>query len=370
MRSRKESRFVNPLKPFIVVGTRPEIVKMAPIAHEYERRGISFVLLHTGQHYSKFMSKSFFEDMGLREPNVNLEIGSGSHSEQTAKALVGIEKELLKYKPDIVLVQGDTNAVLSATLAAVKLNIPVGHVEAGLRSYDQRMPEEHNRRLTDHASSYLFAPTEKSAEILRKENVWGSIHITGNTVIDALESRIPLVKKRSNPIEKYDLEEYILLTLHRAENVDDQKILTKLIEGLITLDEPILFPAHPRTVSRLEQFDLVDRIEKCGKIKIIQPVAYLDFLRLILDSKFILTDSGGIQEEATAPSINKRVFVLRTSTERPEAIESGHATLVGVNPSKFVPTIKDAISEGLEESRISPYGDGKAAKRIVDILEN
>ena len=177
---------VTQLKPFFVVGTRPEIVKMAPIVHECERRNIDLFLLHTGQHYSDTMSKLFFRDLDLRDPDKNLNIGSGTQAEQTAKALVGIEKELVKERPDVVLVQGDTNAVLSAALAAAKLQIPVGHVEAGLRSYDTRMPEEHNRRLTDHVSDFLFAPTKKSAEILEGEKVWGKIFITGNTVIDAL----------------------------------------------------------------------------------------------------------------------------------------------------------------------------------------
>lgn len=343
---------------------------MTPIVHEYENRGIDYLLLHTGQHYSKFMSGSFFEDMDLRQPDINLEIGSGTHSEQTAKALIGIEKELIKYRPSVVLVQGDTNAVLSAALAAIKLGIPVGHVEAGLRSYDKRMPEEHNRRLTDHASDYLFAPTEKSANILRNENVWGEIYITGNTVIDALESRIPIALKRESPLDHLDLEDYALLTLHRAENVDDRQTLTNLIRGLLSLDEQIVFPAHPRTVNRLKSFGLDKEIESDGSFRIIEPVPYLDFLRIIVDCKYIMTDSGGIQEEATAPSINKRVFVLRTSTERPEAVESGHATLVGVNPSEFVPMIREAISEGLDKQRMCPYGEGNAARKIVDILEN
>ncbi|MHA2068340.1 MAG: non-hydrolyzing UDP-N-acetylglucosamine 2-epimerase, partial [Candidatus Thorarchaeota archaeon] len=231
---------------FIVVGTRPEIVKMAPIIYECEDRGIAYYFLHTGQHYSESMSSSFFDDMGLRTPDKNLNIGSGSQSEQTAKALLGIEKELVRERPDVVLVLGDTNAVLSAALAAAKLQIPIGHIEAGLRSYDTRMPEEHNRRLTDHASNFLFTPTENSAEILRKENVWGKIFVTGNTVIDALENRLPVALERPNQAHNAGLDDFALLTLHRAENVDDKKVLEGLIEGLISLDIDILFPAHPR----------------------------------------------------------------------------------------------------------------------------
>jgi UDP-N-acetylglucosamine 2-epimerase (non-hydrolysing) len=356
------------LKPFFVVGTRPEIIKMAPIIHECERRGIEYYLLHTGQHYSKNMSNLFFRDLDLKDPHKNLNIGSGSHSEQTAKALVGIEKELLVVSPDVVLVQGDTNAVLSASLAAVKLNIPVGHVEAGLRSYDIRMPEEHNRRLTDHISEYLFAPTKKSAEILKGENIWGKVFVTGNTVIDALEGLIPKTKGRPTAAGELGLTEFALLTMHRAENVDEKKTLGGLVEGLLSLDTDILFAAHPRTIARLKEFELMKLIKKSKRIHLIEPPGYLDFLSLLESCSFVLTDSGGIQEEVTAPSINKKVFVLRTSTERPEAVESGHATVVGVDPETFPTAIRQGTADGFEKPRDCPYGDGHASKNIVDIL--
>ncbi len=356
------------LKPFFVVGTRPEIVKMAPIIHECERRQIDFFLLHTGQHYSDNMSRLFFRDMDLKDPDMNLNIGSGSHSEQTAKALLGIEKELLKEEPDIVLVQGDTNAVLSAALAAIKLHIPVGHVEAGLRSYDVRMPEEHNRRLTDHVSEFLFAPTKKSADILNGEKVWGKVFVTGNTVIDTLEESIQKIIGRKTVADRLKMKEYALLTLHRAENVDDKTTLAGLVHGLLELDTEIIFPAHPRTVTRLTEFDLIKDIEKGDRIHLVEPTGYLDFLALMKSCSFVLTDSGGIQEEVTAPSINKKVFVLRTSTERPEAVESGHATVVGVNPEVFPQMIKQGIENGFSEMKGHPYGIGDASKRIIDIL--
>ncbi|MHA1929136.1 MAG: non-hydrolyzing UDP-N-acetylglucosamine 2-epimerase [Candidatus Thorarchaeota archaeon] len=357
------------LKLFFTFGTRPEIVKMAPIIHESKTNDIDTFVLHTGQHYSKFMSDSFFEDMGLEQPDKNLNIGSGSHSEQTAKALVGIEKELIAQKPDVVMVQGDTNAVLSAAIAAVKLNIPVGHVEAGLRSYDNRMPEEHNRRLTDHASSFLFAPTENSVKILKEEHVWGKIYMTGNTVIDALEDRIPIARKKQFKLEIQDVDNFALLTLHRAENVDDKQILSGLIEGISSLDDDIIFPAHPRTLSRLKQFDLLKDIESQKKIHIIEPVGYLEFLSLLDKCKFVMTDSGGIQEEVTAPSLNKKAFVLRTSTERPESIESGHVVVVGVDPTEFTRIIREVIETGLSIDRPCPYGKGDAAEKIIDILK-
>ncbi|TFG98843.1 UDP-N-acetylglucosamine 2-epimerase (non-hydrolyzing) [Candidatus Thorarchaeota archaeon] len=356
------------MKPFFVIGTRPEIIKMAPIIHECERRNIDLFLLHTGQHYSESLSSQFFDDMSLREPDMNLNIGSGTHSEQTAKALIGIEKALIKETPDVVLVQGDTNAVLSAALAAAKLGIPVGHVEAGLRSYDIRMPEEHNRRLTDHVSSYLFAPTQKSADILKNEHVWGEILITGNTVIDALESRLPLIQNRKTVADQLGLDEFVLLTMHRAENVDNKEILAGLLSGIYSLKTNIIFAAHPRTIARLNEFSLMKEIRENSQIHIVEPPGYLDFLTLMKKCSYILTDSGGIQEEATAPSINKRVFVLRTSTERPESVDSGHATVVGVSPDTFPEMITSAIEKGLEEQRKCPYGDGNASKKIMDAI--
>lgn len=355
------------MKAVIIVGTRPEIIKMAPLVHECERRGIDNFLLHTGQHFSSNMSEKFFEDLDIRVPDKNLNIGSGSHSEQTAKALVGIEKELECYEPDVVLVQGDTNAVLSATIAAVKMQIPVGHIEAGLRSYDMRMPEEYNRRLTDHASKFLFAPTENSADILRKENVWGEIHVTGNTVIDTLESVLKKIDNaRNREQHPYD---FVLLTLHRAENVDDEKTLRGLIKGISGLHQKVVFPAHPRTVGRLKEFGLWESIIEEHQIKIVEPVGYLEFVNLMHGAKFILTDSGGIQEEVTAPSINKRAFVLRTSTERPEAVESGHVIVVGTDPNQFPSTIEKSLRDGSLETSKCPYGRGDAAKKIIDILE-
>ncbi|MDF1540606.1 MAG: UDP-N-acetylglucosamine 2-epimerase (non-hydrolyzing) [Candidatus Thorarchaeota archaeon] len=356
------------MRVFFVIGTRPEIIKMAPVIHECEKRSIEHFVLHTGQHYSDNMSKAFFDDLSLKAPDKNLNIGSGSHSEQTAKALLGIEKELLSYKPDVVLVQGDTNAVLSATIVAVKLHIPVGHIEAGLRSNDVRMPEEHNRRLTDHASAFLFAPTEETAETLRGEKVWGRIFVTGNTVIDALEKLIPEAEERIANSKFSNRNNFVLLTMHRAENVDDKKTLTGIIEGLISLDEEILFLAHPRTVSRLEEFNLMEMIKNNSRIEILEPVSYLIFLGLMKRAKYILTDSGGIQEEVTAPSINRRAFVLRTSTERPEAVSSGHVSVVGVNPKEFPTKIKEYVDKGLDVHMPGPYGDGLASERILDIL--
>ncbi|NWF97227.1 MAG: UDP-N-acetylglucosamine 2-epimerase (non-hydrolyzing) [Candidatus Thorarchaeota archaeon] len=356
---------------FFVLGTRPEIVKLAPIIHECERRDVSSYILHTGQHYSQNMSSAIFEDLELRPPDRDLSIGSGTHAEQTAYALLGIEKELVSVRPKVVVAQGDTNAVLSAALAAIKLGIRLAHVEAGLRSYDRRMPEEHNRRLTDHASDYLFAPTEHSARILREEKVWGEVFVTGNTVIDAIEAALPRARKKSRILSDLDLKgrDFVLLTLHRAENVDDRSVLNGLIRGIMSLDREVVFAAHPRTVSRLKEFGLMSTIESAGTIRVIPPPSYLDFLVLLQACRFVLTDSGGIQEEATAPSVNKSVFVLRTSTERPEAVESGHASVVGVDPASFPQRILEDLAHEKTCSRRCPFGDGRASRTILDILQ-
>ena len=358
------------LNLFFVIGTRPEIIKMAPILHECDRRKIDYFLLHTGQHYSTTMSQFFFKEMDLRAPDANLNIGSGSHAEQTAKALVGIEKNLLREKPDVVLVQGDTNAVLSATLASVKMNIPVGHIEAGLRSYNMQMPEEHNRRLTDHASSFLFAPTETSARILRNEMVWGKIFVTGNTVIDSIERSAKKGRKVETAAERLKLDRYVLLTLHRPENVDDKTTLTGLLKGLLALDLDIIFPAHPRTQSKLDEFGLLPIIEANAKFHMMDPVGYLEFIALLRGCDFVLTDSGGIQEEITAPSIQKRAFVLRTSTERPESVEAGYVKVVGINQGEFPEIIRNNLATVPPSLGSYPYGRGNAAQKIVDIISN
>ncbi|MEM2141961.1 MAG: UDP-N-acetylglucosamine 2-epimerase (non-hydrolyzing) [Candidatus Thorarchaeota archaeon] len=352
-----------------MLGTRPEIIKLAPVIHEFERRGVEYCLLHTGQHYSEELSEKFFHDMRLKRPDITLDVGSGTHAEQTAKAMVGIEKELIRTRPDVVLVQGDTNTTLSAALAAAKLRIPIGHIEAGLRSYDRRMPEEHNRRLTDHISDYLFAPTERAAETLRREDVWGEIFVTGNTVIDAIEDALRRMTGQSRIVSELGLNDFMLMTLHRAENVDDKDTLAGILEGVLSIGRHIVFPVHPRTRDRLTRFGLMDRIQKTDKMTLIEPPGYLDFLSLLAGCSFVLTDSGGIQEEVTAPSINKRVFVLRTSTERPEAVESGHAVVVGVDPAGIRQGVEEGIRTWDGAPRRCPFGSGDASVRIADILE-
>ncbi len=356
------------MKIMIVIGTRPEIVKMAPIIDYVKKKNLDYVVIHSGQHYSNFMSEAFISDLELPEPDENLGIGSGSQAEQTAKGLVAFEKSIIKNKPDVILVQGDTNSAFAAGLAGAKIyEVKVGHVEAGLRSYDLRMPEEYNRRLLDHMSDFLFAPTSKNYEILKSENVFGKLFVTGNTVIDACIRHLPIAEKKSQILSMLKISDYVLLTLHRAENVDDPDVLKSILSALFELDEQILFPAHPRTVNRFYEFNLMNKIKE-SNIRLIQPVSYLDFLILMKNSKYIITDSGGIQEEATAPNIRKRVFVVRDSTERQEAVDAGFAVVVGTKTDEILRKIHETLNNNYLLPDQSPFGDGTASKQIIDHL--
>jgi len=247
------------MKISIIVGTRPEIIKMASIIKIVEQEKLDYEIIHTEQHYNYELNKIFFEELELPTPNHCLNVGSGTQAQQTANAMIKIEEILIKTKPDIVLVQGDTNTVLAGALAATKLDIKVGHIEAGLRSYDIRMPEEHNRRLTDHISAFLFAPTDYNAKILKEEKIWGEIFVTGNTVIDACLKYLPSAEKKSKILNTINYEEYALATAHRAENVDDVDTLKELVKIFTESPIPVIYPIHPRTVKRLKEADLYEK---------------------------------------------------------------------------------------------------------------
>ncbi len=354
------------MKTSIVLGTRPEIIKMAPIILELQKRSMDFEVIHTDQHYDKNMSNIFFEELELPKPDINLKIGSGTQAEQVAGTMLGLEKHFLDNMPDVVLVQGDTNAVLGGALAAVKMGIKVGHVEAGLRSHDNRMPEEHNRRLTDHISTLLFAPTQNSADILKNENVWGDIHITGNTVIDSLIRYLP--KAKTDIKERLDIDSFILMTAHRAENVDDPISLAGLVTIMEKCPMPVVYPIHPRTRKNLENTGLMSRIDSSNNIHLIEPVGYFEFLGMEKECSLVISDSGGIQEEVTAPGIRKPIVVIRDSTERPEAVDSGFAQVVGLSPKEVLAAVDKAFATIDDLADRSPYGDGTAGKQIVDIL--
>ena len=350
----------------IILGTRPEIIKMSPLIRECEKRNLDYFVLHTGQHYSFEMDKAFFDDLELPKPAYNLEIGSGSHAEQTGKIMVGIEKVILDEKPDVVLVQGDTNTVLAGSLAASKVNIKVGHVEAGLRSYDRSMPEEINRIVADHVSNILFAPTELSKQNLLKEGIEESkIFVTGNTIVDAVFQNLEISNNKGNVLNDLKLKSkaYFLLTSHRAENVDNREQMSKLLEGISMIQKeysmPVVFPVHPRTEKRIQEFGF-----SLEDITSIRPVSFLEFLQLEANARLVFTDSGGVQEETCI--LGTPCITLRDNTERPETLEVGSNILAGVESDRIMQSAVK-MTNG-KKSWNNPFGDGKAAEKIIDTL--
>ena len=358
------------MKPVVVVaGTRPEIIKMAPIIRGLNKTKLPTLFVNCGQHYDYNMSQQFIENLELQAPDYSLKIESSSPGAQTAEIMMKTDQLLEKINPSILLVEGDTNSVLSAALAANKRVIPIGHVEAGLRSFDLRMPEEHNRRLTDHISDYLFAPTQRAKANLMRENVWGKIYLTGNTAIDAVIQHLPIAKKKSKIMERIPFKTFILVTAHRAENVGDGEFLESLIEVFSKSPLPIVYPMHPRTKKRLQENNRLLHMEKMKNILILPPLGYLDFLVLMKKCSLVITDSGGIQEEATAPGIKKRVLVIRLSTERQEAVEAGFAKVVGIDKINILTAINEALNKEEKMPSASPFGDGTAAIKIVEIIK-
>jgi UDP-N-acetylglucosamine 2-epimerase (non-hydrolysing) len=358
------------MKPILIVtGTRPEIIKMAPIIRALNKTKIPSIFVHCGQHYDYNMSQEFIENLQLPAPDYHFKVEASSPGAQTAEITSKMDKLLKKIEPSIVLVEGDTNSVLAAALAANKRAMTIGHVEAGLRSFDFRMPEEHNRRLTDHISDYLFAPTERAKANLERENVWGKIFLTGNTAIDAVIQHLPIAETKSKIMEKISFETFALATAHRAENVDDPIVLKSLMEVFGKSPISIVYPMHPRTKKRLKENNLLSQMEKSKNLLLLPPVGYLDFLILMKNCKLIITDSGGIQEEATAPIIRKQVLVTRLSTERQEAVETGFAKVVGTNEKKVLGAIEEALKKKTDLPHNSPFGDGNAAEKIVHALK-
>jgi UDP-N-acetylglucosamine 2-epimerase (non-hydrolysing) len=352
------------MKPvMVVVGTRPEIVKMAPIIRTLKRSSVPFTFVHCGQHYDYNMSQQFIEELELPLPDYGFKVKVASAGVQTARIMALMDKLLSEAAAGLVLVEGDTNTVLAAALAANRRGVAVGHVEAGLRSFDLRMPEEHNRRLTDHLSALLFAPTERAKANLERETVWGKIYVTGNTVIDAVAQHLPIAERKSKILSQIRFERFALATAHRAENVDDLTVLKSLIEAFAESPVPVVYPMHPRTRKRLQQNGLLAEVMQCGNVQVLPPLGYLDFLVLMRRCELIVTYSGGIQEEATAPLIRKPVLVIRLSTERPEAVEAGFAKVVGTEKHQILTAIKTAVEHKKELPEKSPFGDGNAAKK-------
>jgi len=355
----------------VVVGTRPEIIKMAPLVKELERRGVEFTFIHTGQHYDYEMSRVFIEELGLLKPHDSFMLESGDPASQIGEMMIKLEKSLEKdgrRRYRIMLIQGDTNTMLASGLTALKLGVKVGHVEAGLRSFDWRMPEEHNRRMIDHVSHYLFAPTEIAKRNLLEEHVWGEIFVTGNTVIDSVDMYFDKIKEVEDSVmQQVRFDRYALVTFHRAENVDNLNVLRDFIRILRKSSIPIIFPVHPRTRRRLQEYGLWSEIVEIEHLQVLPPQGYFEFLALMKNSTVIMTDSGGVQEEATHPKIRKPVLVLRNSTERPEAVIHGFAKVVGVNPVVVLTELEKILSNEIRLPEYSPFGDGKASIRITDI---
>jgi len=350
-----------------IVGARPNFVKMAPILEEAGRRStFQCRLVHTGQHYSPEMSATFFDELGMPAPDVNLEIGSGSHTTQTAGVMLRLEAELSEWRPDVVLVAGDVNSTMAAALVAVKLGIPVAHVEAGLRSFDRRMPEETNRLVTDTLSTYLFASEPSGVINLLAEGVPNEkIFLVGNVMIDTL-MKFRGKAAQTGVLERLGLKRknYAVATLHRPSNVDGIEHLASLMNMLMELSRhlPVVFPVHPRTRTRLQDAGLIER-----GVLLTEPLGYLDFLHLIDEARLVLTDSGGIQEETTILQVP--CLTMRENTERPITIEQGTNRLVGTNPEDILQAALETLNAPPQFLMPPEFWDGKASARILDVLE-
>lgn len=358
-------------KIICVVGARPNFMKMAPLYAELKSSGIfNPVIVHTGQHYDYEMSKVFFEDLDLPEPNYSLTSGSGSHAEQTAKIMVEFEKVLLQEKPDLVVVFGDVNSTLACSITAKKMLVPVAHVEAGLRSFDMTMPEEVNRRVTDSISDMLFTPSRDGDECLLKEGVQPErIHLVGNIMIDSLVKITERIREgeESELLNKLGLiaNSYALITLHRPSNVDDPDTLKRVFSLLskLSTDIPLLFPIHPRTRKKMRLFG-IEEPEANAALKLLEPMGYRQFAILMRNSRFVLTDSGGIQEETTFMGIP--CLTLRPNTERPVTITEGTNELVTLAtiPGK----VREILGGNWKKGQVPFFWDGKTASRIVEVF--
>ena len=379
----------NKLKWLIVAGARPNFMKIAPLIREIEKNNSDRVkgytkiipfLVHTGQHYDDRMSKIFFEDLEIPKPDIDLEIGSATHAVQTAKIMIEFERVCIKEKPDLVIVVGDVNSTLACSLVAVKLRIKVAHIEAGLRSFDKTMPEEINRIITDSISDYLFTTCEGADENLKREGVSDDkIFFVGNMMVDTLLLHRNKADK-SNILEKLNLSmnghinNYAVLTLHRPSNVDDKETFSRIVESLkhISKSIPIIFPAHLRTQKQIETFNMQDYFEyssslnHTGKIQIIEPLGYLDFLKLTSNAKLVLSDSGGIQEETTILGVP--CLTIRENTERPITITEGTNILVGTSSEKIITGAMKILNGGEKVGQIPKFWDGGAAKRVISKL--
>jgi UDP-N-acetylglucosamine 2-epimerase (non-hydrolysing) len=352
-----------------IVGARPNFMKVAPIMREMFRYPKDFhqMVVHTGQHYAPQMSQVFFQELDLPQPDVNLNVGSGTHAWQTAQIMMHFEPVLVDYQPDWVVVYGDVNSTLACSLVSTKLGFPVAHVEAGLRSFDRSMPEEVNRIITDQLSDLLFTPSEDADRNLKAEGIAGNkVHLVGNVMIDTLVHLLP--KSQANwyqLLKLYPHERYILVTLHRPVNVDDPVTLAEIMSALETISEqvPVLFPVHPRTKARLNEYGLQP---KNPRLSILEPLGYLDFLALQEHAVLVLTDSGGIQEETTYLGVP--CLTVRANTERPVTISMGTNQLVDSEKLSLVKAMQDRLADSRKNKRMPLLWDGHTAARIVKVF--
>ncbi len=350
-----------------VVGARPQFIKAAPISRVISEAGYTEILIHTGQHYDDDMSKVFFDDLQIPKPDYNLGVGSGTHAWQTAQMLMSIESVFISDIPDWVLVYGDTNSTLAAALAASKLHIPLAHIEAGLRSHNSEMPEEINRVLTDHCCDLLFCPTHDAVKNLEKEGITAGVHLVGDVMYDAALEFGRIANQKSEILRELDLTKdgYLLATIHRSYNTDDPQRLISILSAFGMIDEPIIFPMHPRTRESIDRFGLssLTKPEK-GNLRVINPVGYLDMLMLEQNARVILTDSGGVQKEAYFFSVP--CVTLRTETEWIETVASGWNVVVGTDTDRIIDAVSNVKTKGSPEAI---FGDGKASEKIVELLD-
>jgi len=346
-----------------VVGARPQFIKASPVTNALQGK-VEEIVVHTGQHYDEAMSSIFFSELGMPTPRYNLGIGSGHHGQQTGRMLEAIEAVLLKERPALVLVYGDTNSTLAGALAAVKLELPVAHVEAGLRSLDMRMPEELNRVITDRISKILFCPSKTSVANLNAEGIVDGIHDVGDVMADALASARTRAAQESDALERFQLEEqgYVLATVHRAANTNDGTRLCAILKAISSVSSPVIFPLHPRARQRIDELELGGAIG--GNVRVVDPLGYLDTIRLASSARVVATDSGGLQKEAYWLGVP--CVTLREETEWVETVESGWNTLVGADRDAIAAAIHSAARPAL---RPILYGDGKAAERIAAVIE-
>jgi UDP-N-acetylglucosamine 2-epimerase len=354
------------MKIVSIVGARPQFIKAAPVSKALREAGHTEFLVHTGQHYDYGMSQVFFDEMRIPEPDVNLEIGSGSHGWQTGQMLIHLEEVIRTQKPDAVLVYGDTNSTLAGALAAVKLHLSLAHVEAGLRSFNREMPEEHNRVLTDHCADIAFCPTQTAVNNLARESVIRGVHLVGDTMYDAVLQFATIARQRSTVLQALDLDQkgYLLATVHRPYNTDVAEHLRSILTAFLEIEEPVVFPVHPRTRQKISEiYETLNLPHSGSGLKLIEPVGYLDMLVLEENARMIMTDSGGMQKEAYFFGVP--CITLRPETEWIETVEAGWNILTSARIAEIHFALRNFT---LPDKRPPIFGNGTAALEIVRIL--